>query len=155
MEALELARTYQAEVQQTRAVNMLQQAQIDDLREQLELQHQEMVELRMVMVLQRDRITAVAPPQVIEILDEDEETVVETVEEVAAEDGPVNWEEGEGWDEVVIQQSGLLVEIMSGEESDFESRRSSPAPQLDIMIPLTVDGELHPSFYSRVSSPEA
>ena len=155
MEALELARTYRAEVQQTRAVNMLQQAQIDDLREQLELQRQEMAELRMMMILQRDRIAAVAPPQVIEILDEDEETVAETVEEVAAEDGPVNWEEGEGWDEVVIQQSGLLVEIMSGEDSDFESRRSSPAPQLDIMIPLTVDGELHPSFFERVSSPEA
>ena len=44
---------------------------------------------------------------------------------------------------------------MSGEDSDFESRRSSPAPQLDVMIPLTVDGELHPSFYSRASSPEA
>ena len=132
---------------------MLQQAQLDDLREQLRIQRLEMEEMQMSMRLLRDRVEASVAPETV-VIEDEEETVAETVQEVEAEDGPVDWEEGEGWDEVVIQQSGLLVEIMSGEESDFESRRSSPAPQLDIMIPLTVDGELHPSFFERVFSPE-
>ena len=115
MEALELTRTYWAEVQQTRAVNMLQQAQLDNLRDQNRILCQEIEEMRMTMNILRGRVEASLPAETV-IIKDDEETVVETIQEVEAEDGPVDWDEGQGWDEVVIQQSGLLVEIQSGED---------------------------------------